>query len=521
MNIQRIESTHCLPLHGTAATRALEAQLAAHLPPFALMSRAGASVAALTRALAPHAGRIWLACGPGNNGGDGLVAARHLFGHTANGGAEVVVTLCGDPGAMPHDAARALEEALASGIRIATEPPQRFDIGIDALLGIGARDAPQGRMAEQLVHLHSQGVPVLAVDTPSGLMADNGRYAGPVPRLSAGPRHTLSLLTLKPGLFTADGRDLAGTVWFDPLEEDHTGTAAPDAMLFGCDPLAREGQLHADHKGSRGDVLVVGGQGIAQGGAAMTGAAILAARASLHAGAGRVYVALLDRSGQPPAQWDPLCPELMFRSPDALQQPSALLRRSVVVCGCGGGSAVAAHLPILLSVSQSLVLDADGLNRTSEDSQLQSLLRARRSRGQVTVITPHPLEAARLLGSSTADVMNDRLSAAQALSRTFGAICVLKGSGTVVAAPGETPQINSSGNPALATAGTGDVLAGWIGARLATLQASGAAPCSRSPFEVVLQSVHAHGAQADRWVSRGAATLTASRLTQGPAPGLA
>lgn len=513
LNMQRIDASRPFPLHGVNTTRALESALAARLPSFALMSRAGASVATLTRALAPHARRIWVACGPGNNGGDGLVAARHLAADLAATETEVVVTLCGSKGSMPPDAARAFAEALAGGVRIAPSPPDQFDMGIDALLGIGARDAPQGQIAEHLAHLHAQGAPVLAVDLPSGLMADTGRYTGPASLRPAGPRHTLSLLTLKPGLFTADGRDLAGTVWFDPL--DPNGVAEPDAVLYGGPPLAPEVRSHADHKGRRGDVLVVGGQGMSHGGTAMTGAAVLAARASLHAGAGRVYVALLERGDRHPVAWDPVCPELMFRSADALRPPSELLRQSVVVCGCGGGSAVAEHLPAVLAISHTLVLDADGLNRISEDTMLQTQLKSRPSRGQVTVITPHPLEAARLLGCTTADVMRDRLAAATSLTQSFGAICVLKGSGTVVTGPGKTPHINSSGNPALATAGTGDVLAGWIGARLAALPADGQAV----PFQAVLQSVHAHGALADQWARHPSATLTAGRLAQGWLPG--
>ena len=510
--MRRIDKHHTEPLYSVEATRAIEQALALALPPFALMSRAGAAVAQLARALAPHARRIWIACGPGNNGGDGLVAARHLHEarHAHPGAAEVVVTLCcTDPGRLPQDAAQALAEALAAGVAIANAPPDDADLAIDALLGIGAQEAPRGAIAEHLARMHAMGCPVLAVDVPSGLMADTGVYPGPAPHASNAPRHSLTLLTLKPGLFTADGRDMAGTVWFEPLEPHGSANPAPVAQLFGQDDAHPAHRLHAAHKGSQGDVVVIGGQDITHSGAGMTGAAILAARAALHAGAGRVYVGLLGDEGDA-IRWDPLCPELMFRRPGLLTQAHDLMAEATVVCGCGGGTVVAEVLPGLLSSCGSLVLDADALNRIAEDTMLQALLTERRARGAHTVITPHPLEAARLLGMGTKEVMADRLQAATTLSQRFGLTCVLKGSGTVVAAPGQTPYINSSGNPALATAGTGDVLAGWIGAHLTRARGSGS-----DPLPAVLDAVFAHGHLADQWVLHDRETLTAQRLAMG------
>ncbi|MFP8777761.1 NAD(P)H-hydrate dehydratase [Hydrogenophaga sp. RWCD_12] len=510
--MRRIGSHHPEPLYSVEATRAIEHALTSALPPFALMTRAGTATAQLARSLAPHARRIWIACGPGNNGGDGLVAARHLHEarHTHPGAAEVVVTLCcTEPGRLPEDAARALAEALAAGVCIAHAPPDGADLVIDALLGIGARNAPSALIAEHLLQMHALACPVLAVDVPSGLMADTGVYLGPAPHTSNAPRHTLSLLTLKPGLFTADGRDLAGTVWFDPLEPHGSASPLPVAQLFGQDGGKPTSRSHATHKGSQGDVVVIGGQDITQSGAGMTGAAILAARAALHAGAGRVYVGLLgDHSDA--VRWDPLCPELMFRRSGLLAQARDLMADATVVCGCGGGTAVADVLPVLLSSCVSLVLDADALNHLAEDPVLQTLMAQRQTRGVQTVITPHPLEAARLLGTGTREVMGDRLQAATALSLRFGVTCVLKGSGTVVAAPGQTPHINSSGNPALATAGTGDVLAGWIGSLLTQARRAGS-----DPLTAVLAAVFAHGHLADQWVAGSEETLTAHRLAMG------
>jgi hydroxyethylthiazole kinase-like uncharacterized protein yjeF len=235
----------------------------------------------------------------------------------------------------------------------------------------------------------------------------------------------------------------------------------------------------------------------------MTGAALLAARAALHAGAGRVFVALLDADiADHRMTVDPVQPELMFRSLETLP-----LREQTVVCGCGGGEAVRHVLPQVLSQALRLVLDADALNAIAVDTSLQTLLIARSKRGSkhqiTTVLTPHPLEAARLLGMSTAQVQADRMAAAQTLADRFACVVVLKGAGSVIAALGVIPHINASGNAKLATAGTGDVLAGIVGAVLAGGEAAFTAACI---------ATYRHGAAADQWPADQ--TLTASALAQ-------
>ncbi len=513
--MRRIDSTHPERLYGTQSTRAIEQVAAAGLPPHSLMARAGQAVARLASALAPHARCIWVACGPGNNGGDGLIAALHLHRQARSTGdaRQIVVTLCGDADRLPQDAAWALGQALAAGLTIATEPPSSPDFIIDALLGIGQLRTPQGRLAAQMDLLQTTAAPVLCVDLPSGLDADTGVHLkGSLDRLPHGPRYTLSLLTIKPGLFTADGRDQAGQVWFDDLGASVPDAAPLAALLHGMDsapaPVLR--RAHANHKGSQGDVLVIGGQHMGVNGSGMTGAAILAARAALHGGAGRVYVSLLtsdDVHGT--AGWDPSCPELMFRSLAVLLQ-GELLEQTSVVCGCGAGPTIAAWLPPILARSRALVLDADALNAVAADTQLQALLRSRSEEGHCTVITPHPLEAARLLGCSTTEVMHDRLAAAQRLVERFGTVCVLKGSGSVVCGPASSPRINPTGNAGLATAGTGDVLAGMIGCALA---APGLTPDRL--MQAVCNTVFLHGWLADHWAtSENRMTLTASGLAQ-------
>lgn len=476
--MQRTASDRPHPLHSTAATRTLEAALAATLPPHTLMQRAGLAAARLALALAPHARTFWIACGPGNNGGDGLEAAMHL----QQWGKTPLVSWLGNPDSGPADARASHTRALRAGVRFLDSAPADCDACIDALLGIGVSRAPEGRLADWIAHINSLAVPVLAVDLPSGLNADTGATPGHCVRAA----HTLSLLTLKPGLYMAQGRDHTGQVWYESLGADAT-TAKPQAWLGG-QPAAPH-RRHASHKGSYGDLAVIGGA------SGMSGAALLAASAALHHGAGRVYVGLLDGGGIPA---DPAQPELMFRSPQALN-PAEL----TVVAGCGGGQAIAAQLPRLLSAAPRLVLDADALNSIANDNQLVELLRARSARARRTVLTPHPLEAARLLGRTVDAVQADRLAAAQELAGRFGCIIVLKGSGTVVATPGRPPVVNPTGNARLATAGTGDVLAGLIGARLAQ---------GEDTLEAASAAVWLHGRAADIWPHERA--LTAGALAQ-------
>ncbi|WP_077037492.1 NAD(P)H-hydrate epimerase, partial [Pelomonas sp. KK5] len=351
-----------LPLYGSAASRAIEAAALAGRPVDELMERAGLAIARLALALQPREGPIWVACGPGHNGGDGRIATRRLQAH----GRQVHIGL--------------------------GPPPEAPALAIDALLGLGLNRPPDEAMAAAIAALNACEAPVLAVDLPSGLLVDTGRPAG-VEAVRAA--HTLSLLTLKPGLFL--GREHCGRIWFDDL--GITAGREPDAWLLGADCASawRAPSSHAAHKGTQGDVLVVGG---APG---MRGAARLAARAALAAGAGRVYLHLLDAGADEP---DPQRPELLTANTGT---PAG----RTVVAGCGGASAITQDLTPLLQEAARLVLDADALNALAADTTLRQALR---QRGAPTILTPHPLEAARLLGSSTAAVQGDRLAAAQALA---------------------------------------------------------------------------------------------------------
>ncbi len=470
------------PLFSVASTRRIEAAALRDLPAFALMARAGDAVARLALALAPHAQRLLVLAGPGNNGGDGIEAATRLRAL----GKDAVVVLVGDAAALPADAAQAFARAQQAGVPISAWSAEAawatdFGLVIDALLGIGASRPPAGDLAAAIAvaAAHAgRGVPVLAVDVPSGLDPDRGQ---PLGAACIAAQHTLALIGARPGLFTASGRDHAGTVWTDSL-----GLAldleTPDAWLVGASESARDHspRRHAQHKGSFGDVAIVGGA------TGMAGAAVLAARAAHAAGAGRVFLDLLD-AGAAGLDLDPERPELMLRAGWWQGAPEAI-EQSTVVCGCGAGDAVRAALPRLIALAPRLVLDADALNAIADDSALQTALAARAGRDRATILTPHPLEAARLLGSSTGEVQADRLAAARALAERYRATVVLKGSGSVIAAAGELPRINATGNASLATAGTGDVLAGWIGGRWRAGEAA---------FEVATLGVAEHGAAAE------------------------
>ncbi len=466
-----------LPLFDVAHTRRIEQAALAPLAPHALMQRAGDAVARLALALAPHAQRVRIVAGTGNNGGDGLDAAIRL----QHAGKAVEVLLLGEPQA--DDARDALARARDAGVAIhaeVTAPLGTQDLAIDALLGIGASRPAEGALRDAIAALNALPCPVLAIDLPSGLAADTGRPLGEAVHAT----HTLSLLTLKPGLFTAAGRDHAGTVWFDDIGVD-TSREAPEAWLGGAATGDAPARRHAQHKGSFGDVAVVGGA------SGMAGAALLAGRAALAAGAGRVFVEMLD--AQAPA-FDAARPELMLRPGWSQRVDRETLARSTVVCGCGGGDAVRAVLPTLLSGSARLVLDADALNAIAADEALRRQLRARAGRDQATVLTPHPLEAARLLGVDSTQVQADRLASARRLADDCACVVVLKGSGSVIAAPDRAPCINASGDASLASAGTGDVLAGWLGGHWAQRDEADA---NERAWHAARHAVWWHGAAAE------------------------
>ncbi|WP_141755160.1 NAD(P)H-hydrate dehydratase [Burkholderia plantarii] len=466
-----------LPLATVADLRAAEAaalQPPHALPPHTLMARAGAAAARWLAARAePDARPVWLAAGPGNNGGDALVVAAELL----RLGIQVEVCLPIEP--KPEDARWALALAREAGVPISAGPPAAFDgYGwlVDGLFGIGlarALDGPFATLAAALSARARTHGRVLALDMPSGIDADSGARVGDGPAVLA--THTLSFLAAKPGLYLGDGRDHAGEIAIETLDAAaHASATLNAAALFAPQWPAR---ASASHKGSFGSVAIVGGD------TGMCGAPILAARAALHAGAGKVHVGFIGEDAPP---YDPPFPELMLHPAQTL--PTDGLSAIGIGCGLGTRQRSRDTLRAMLALDLPVVVDADALNLVAGDAGLASALVARAARGAVSILTPHPLEAARLLGSDTRAVQADRLAAARGLATRFAAIAVLKGSGTMIAHPDGRVAVNPTGNAALATGGTGDVLGGLIAAFLA----------QRIPaYEAALGGVYLHGLAAD------------------------
>ena len=493
-----------LALFDIAQTRQLENLAFARISSGpSLMAQAGLAVAKLAMAIKPFAPCYWIFCGPGNNGGDGLVAAIHLH----QWGRQVRVVLWQPNLKRPEDASHALGSAKALGISIQDALPIAMgaqDLCIDAMLGIGlrsassdnARTSSEVELQTWIDGIYQFHADVLAVDVPSGLNANTGQFQNKSAEPHIQARHTLQLLTAKPGCFTAHGRDACGTLWLDALGSEDLQTVLPASAHLNSSSRPFLKALHASHKGTFGDVTLIGGESVTLRGMGMTGAIDLAASAALHAGAGRVMACYLSSDTQA-ATHAPRLAEIMQRDFKALN-----LKTGAIVCGCGGGEAIRKVLPQVLQQSLHLVLDADALNAISKDPWLQDLLRLRASQQMTTVITPHPLEAARLLNTTSTDVQNDRLHAAQSLADNLKCTVVLKGSGTVIAKTGEAPVINPTGNARLATGGTGDVLAGVVGARLAQ---------GMSDFEAACVAVFEHGQAAEHC---GLPTLTAGKLAE-------
>lgn len=483
-------------LYSVVEIRDIERAALTALPPFTLMQRAGRAASDLAVEILggqPSTHRVLALAGPGNNGGDALEAAANL----AYANFDVTALMFADIGKLSSDAKQAHLHALQAGVHFAdvadatavlTSVP--WSLVIDGLFGIGLARAiapPLRDVVELLNNLDSR---VLALDVPSGLNADTGTIVGD-PGVAIKATHTITFIGNKPGLHTGSGRDYAGKVSVATLSIEPQHFIPAHARLVTPDSFA--GALrkrpHNSHKGSYGDVLVAGG---AHG---MSGAAILAATAAAKCGAGRVFAAFLE---DPPA-YDPMHPELMCRLARDLD-----FAKGTVVLGPGLGTSAAAHdlVSKVLSVDVPLVIDADALNLIATEPGLQQQLVKRIA---ATLLTPHPLEAARLLASTAAQVQVDRLTAARSLANRFNATVILKGSGSIVARADGEAAINTTGNPALATAGSGDVLSGICGALMAQ---------HWEVWPAALCATWLHGHAADHLVAQGSGPigLTASEL---------
>jgi len=444
----------------TQDIRRIEQAAGSVSPP--LMERAGAAAADLAATLLPDTGRdVLVLAGPGNNGGDARVVARMLREKFFR------VSLAGKIDEIPKET--------------------RWSLVVDGLFGIGLSRPIEGEYLMLVEYANRQDCPVLALDIPSGLNSDTGQVLGQAVRAT----HTLTFIGLKPGLLTLDGPDHCGQVTVSALDIDlksakneHGWIAEPALFASTLRPRARN-----FHKGMAGSLGIVGGA------SGMAGAALLAARAALRLGAGRVYAGLLEE-----LSLDAGSLELMLRHPDDVLGLD--LDAIVIGPGLGQGERAETLLGAVLASELPCVLDADALNLIAESEDLRKAC-ARRSAD--TLLTPHPAEAARLLALNIAEVQVNRLKAAQNLARNLNANVLLKGNGSVIVARDGHWFINTSGNPGMASAGMGDVLSGILGALLAQ---------KYSGETALVLGTHLHGCAADECVRSGAGPvgLTAGEL---------
>lgn len=472
------------PVYLVAQIRAIEQAHSLEKGAEGLMQKAGAAIARYVQGLLPESSSVLILVGPGNNGGDALVAASLLKSVH-----RLTVVFCGDHTRQPTDAAAALDAWVADGGEVLTAIPEgTWQLAIDGLFGIGLGRPLENWSLALVNQINALPCPVLSIDIPSGLSADTGRILGAVIKAS----YTLTFIAQKPGLLTLDGPDYVGEVLLDTL--GLTADLQPSGYVVEQEDVATllPKRKRNSNKGSFGNVGVLGGA------AQMTGAAMIAARAALLSGAGRVYAGLLAPHAP---KFDAMMPELMLRAAEDifdLQDLDCL----VVGPGMGQSAHAKALLQRALASSATLLLDADALNLLATDTALQMQCRERQA---ANIMTPHPGEAARILSSTVAEVQADRIAAALEIAKKYHAVTVLKGCGTVIAMPGGDWYINHSGNPGLASAGMGDALAGIIAALVAQ---------GLSPEQAVLLGVHIHGAAADALVDHGIGPigLTASEV---------
>jgi NAD(P)H-hydrate epimerase len=451
------------------------------IPGYELMTRAGLATLDAIRSAWPEASALTVLCGPGNNAGDGYVVARAA----RDQGLRAQVVALTPPERLAGDARRACEDYLATGGRSVSWSTDALDgdVLVDALFGIGLTRPLSAEFADAADTINVSGRPVVAIDIPSGLHSDTGAVLGTAVRAAL----TITFIGRKIGCYLGRGPDHCGELRLHELgvPDEAYWSMTPAAHLL--DPLdvraALPPRARTAHKGDNGHVLVVGG---AEG---MAGAARLAGEAALRAGAGLVTVACHPRSL--PAMLPR--PELMTRPVERAADLDAQIERATVIAigpGLGRSDWADAMLDCVLASGRPLVVDADALN----------LLAGRPQRREDWVLTPHPGEAARLLGRQSSDVQAARLDAAAELQRLYQGTIVLKGAGTIVAAAEEPPLICDRGNPGMAVGGMGDVLTGVI--------AGIAAQCRQLPA-AARAGVHVHAQAGDLAARRGERGMTA------------
>lgn len=487
-----------VPLLTVNGVRAVEAAALATKPQPGLMQRAGTAAADWVRELTgDRPDPILVLVGPGNNGGDALVCAAELL---RLGYACCCVGLPAND-KTPVDAQAAHAAFLAVGGVLHTDIPEqthyRFSLIVDGLFGIGLNQplaAPYADWVEAANTLSLlDNVPLLALDIPSGLHGDTGVAQA----VCITATHTLTFIADKPGLLTGDGPDHCGAVEICTLD---IAAALRDLANPADGGTVNGPELWADdlpqrglntHKGDAGSAGLLGGA------PSMTGALLLAARSALHIGTGRVYAAPLGSTQAGAPSVDPLQPEVMFRDPAGLRK--APLTALGVGPGLGRDNVSRAVLASVLDFTGPLVLDADAL------TLLPPFADRLARRTEPTLLTPHPGEAASLLGIDVAAIEANRIGAAQQIAERYNATVVLKGCGSIIATPDGQWWINTTGNPGMASAGMGDVLTGITTGLLAQ---------GMAPAQALCAAVWLHGAAADICVESGDGPygLTASEV---------
>lgn len=450
----------------------LEMRAANQLGAGTLMKRAGAAAAELIMKRLEDAGveqrRVTLLVGPGNNGGDALACACEL----REKGAVVNVVLPGGRRPTSALALAQLERWTQAGGTTYDDPymTEKADCVVDGLFGTGLAKPITGDYLDAVLWFNERQALKVSLDIPSGLNPVTGHWTGSYPGCSADV--TITFLCVKSGLYMCEGADAAGEIVLNELD---VSVPLSPLSVIGTDEFPRvlRPRVKNSHKGDYGSVAVIGGTD------GMIGASILAARAALISGAGRVT---LECRAEHAPHVDMVYPEIMFAT-----KPVNLEDFDAIVLGCGLGTSAEAKARVMeaLNCQKPLILDADALNIIAADIKLQDMVLARRA---PTVLTPHPGEAARLLRRDTAGVTADRVAACRELAVQTGAIVVLKGAGTVISMRSSRTWINPTGSPMLATGGSGDVLAGMIGAMFAQ---------GYDMVESVLAAVYFHGLSAE------------------------
>lgn len=450
----------------------LEMRAANQLGADTLMKRAGAAAAELIMKRLEDAGveqrRVTLLVGPGNNGGDALACACEL----REKGAVVNVVLPGGRRPTSALALAQLERWTQAGGTTYDDPymTEKADCVVDGLFGTGLAKPITGDYLDAVLWFNERQALKVSLDIPSGLNPVTGHWTGSYPGCSADV--TITFLCVKSGLYMCEGADAAGEIVLNELD---VSVPLSPLSVIGTDEFPRVlcPRVKNSHKGDYGSVAVIGGTD------GMIGASILAARAALISGAGRVT---LECRAEHAPHVDMVYPEIMFAT-----KPVNLEDFDAIVLGCGLGTSAEAKARVIeaLNCQKPLILDADALNIIAADIKLQDMVLARRA---PTVLTPHPGEAARLLRRDTAGVTADRVAACRELAVQTGAIVVLKGAGTVISMRSSRTWINPTGSPMLATGGSGDVLAGMIGAMFAQ---------GYDMVESVLAAVYFHGLSAE------------------------